>query len=450
MQRKKRLMVSISQCLSRRQLLVIGFLFLVMMVAGKHDLTYSAHYDDIMSSDQLSDMIEAGSTTRQIAFVALLIVGVLVMAGARNDGPHSSALRNNVPLACFVGFAFLSVIWSSDAELTFRRSSEYLIFCIGAAAAGRILGLRGVVWLGFLGSTGYLLIGLISEVVLGTFHPFSFDYRFCGTLHPNHQAWNCILLLISGSALLSQIRNFWRTAYFMAMTLAVVCLFLTKSRTSLVCGALALMFYWVGRLSRKQKLALGLTGTIILVGVLFAETLVSGVTSQLDRMLLAGRDADTYQNFSGRIPLWKVCMGYVGVRPHAGYGFDSFWTPDHIRKVSAKEGWTVPISHNDFIELMLGLGVIGLTLYLYQLAGTWRLLRRSYKATRDPFVRFYLALLIFYFACMFTEAIAFDVGLLTFCLLSMLWSRKLWIRRQFAPNLTTTVIQAREPAQAYQ
>jgi O-antigen ligase len=137
-------------------------------------------------------------------------------------------------------------------------------------------------------------------------------------------------------------------------------------------------------------------------------------------------------------------MEYVGVRPLAGYGFESFWTGDHIRDISAQEGWTVPISHNGFIELMLGVGVVGLTLYLYQLASTWRMLRRSYKATRDPFVRFYLALFVFYIACMFAEAIAFDVGLPTFCLLSMLWSRK-----QFAPVSAERMIPARRPMQAY-
>ena len=445
-------MVSTSKCLSRRQRLVIGFLFLVMMGVSAQSLTYSVHYPDVsnMPSDQLVYSIENGSITRRIGFVALLIGALLMMAGARNDGPHSSALRNNLPLAFFVGLAFLSVLWSSDPELTFRRSSEYLLFCIGAAAAGRSLGMRGVVWLAFLGSTGYLVIGLISEVVLGTFHPFSVDYRFCGTTHPNHEAWICILLLISGSALLSEIRSLWRVAYFMAMTLGVVCLFLTKSRTSLVCGAFALMFYWAGRLSRKQMLGLALAGTL-LVSVLFAVTLVrSGEASKFDRMLLAGRDVDSYQNFTGRLPLWNLSMGYVGVRPLAGYGFDSFWTPDHVREISAEEGWSVPHSHNGLIELLLSLGAIGLTLYLYQLAGTWLLLRRSYKATGDPLVRFYLALFIFYFGCMFAESIGFDCGLATFCLLSMLWCRKSWFLKQFAPVLAERTIPVGRPMQAHQ
>ncbi len=451
MQRLKRFAAMTSQRLSKHQRLMIAFLFLIMMIVGKHDVTSSAPNNRAMhmSSDQLAHSVETGSTTRQIAFVALLIGGVLVMAGARGDGPHSSALRNNLPLTCFVSLAFVSVLWSGDPGLTFRRSSEYLILCIGAAAAGRILGLRGVVWLGFLGSTGYLLMGFVAEVVLGTFRPLSVDYRFYGTLYPNEQAWNCILLLITGSALLTQIRGFWRIPYFMAMTVGGVCLFLTKSRTSLVCGALALTFYWAGRTSVKQKLALVLAGTL-LVGVLFAATLVdSGIGPRSDRLLLAGRDADTYENFSGRIPLWKLCMEYVRARPLAGYGFDSFWTPDHIRTVSAQEGWAVPAAHNGFIDLMLGVGVIGLVFYLFQLAGTWRLLRHSYATSRDPLIRCYLALLLFYFACMFTEAIAFDVGLLTFCVLSLFWSRKLWFRSQFAPIPSTTVVPALLPVRPY-
>ena len=444
MRRHERFTVDNSRGLSMRQCVAIGILFIVMLVTG-HDLTYSAHSDEIkyMSSSQLVDLVvTGGSITRRITFVVLLIGGVLVLAGAWNDGPRSSALRNNVVLACFVGFTFLSVSWSSDPGLTFRRACEYFIVYVGAAAAGRILGLRGIVWLGFLGSTGYLLIGLISEMVLGTFHPFSLDYRFCGTLHPNHQAWNCGLLLISGSALLPRIRRFWRPAYFMAMTLGVVCLFLTKSRTSLLCGVLALVYYWAGELRPKQLLA---TGTLLVGSLLAATFLPSKTVSQLDGMLLAGRDTDSYENFSGRLPLWNLAMEYVGERPLAGYGFNSFWTPDHIEDVSAEVGSAVPHSHNDYIELMLGLGAIGLSLYLSQLCRTWWLLRRSYERTRNPFVRFYLALLVFYLACMFTEAIAFDVGLPTFCLLSMLWSRK-----QFAPVPAERMIPAPRPMQAYQ
>jgi exopolysaccharide production protein ExoQ len=446
MRRKGQFSIGTPQCLSPVQSLAIGFLLIVLLVAGQHELTYSLHYDEIMqmSSSQLADIVDAGSIVRRIAFVALLVGGALMLVIVRKGGSHWNGLRNNVPLVCFVGFAFLSALWSSDPGITFRRSSEYLILCIGAAAAGRFLGLRGVIRLGFLGSTGYLLIGLISEVVLGTFHPFTFDYRFCGTLHPNHQAWNCVLLLISGSALLPQVRRSWRIAYLMAMALGGVCLFLTKSRTSLVCGALALVFYWAGPAPGKQKLRLAFVSGTVLVGVLFVAMFVnSRVATQLDRTLLAGRDEDTYQNFSGRIPLWELCMEYVGVRPLLGYGFESFWTADHIQDVSAEEGWTVPISHNGFIELMLGLGVIGLSLYLYQLADTWRLLRRSYRATRDPFVRFCLALLVFYFTCTFLEAIAFDVGLPTFCLLSILWSRK-----QFAPWPPQGMVRTPRPIQA--
>jgi len=438
---------STSQNPSPCQWLTIGLLFVIILVAGQHNVAYSVHYDEIMhvSSRELAETVEAGSIARRIALLVLLVGAAFMLIRTRGRDTDQTIIRSNMSLSCFVVLAFLSVLWSDEPSLTFRRSTEYLILCIGAAATGRILGARGVVWLGFLGSTGYLVIGLVSEVVLGTFRPFSLDYRFCGTLHPNHQAWNCCLLLISGSVLLPQLCRFWRPACLLAMFLGAACLLLTKSRTSLVCGMLALAFYWARRMSGMQKLRLVYFSGTILVAVLFAATLLDArLTSRLDQTLLAGRDQDTYQNFSGRIPLWSLCMEYVGVRPLTGYGFESFWTMDHISDISAQEGWTVPISHNGFIELMLGVGVTGLTLYLYQLASTWRLLQRSYGATYDPYVRFYLALSLFYFACMFAEAIAFDIGLPTFCLLSMLWSRE-----QFAAVPSESITQTARTIHAY-
>ncbi|MGA8730246.1 MAG: O-antigen ligase family protein, partial [Terracidiphilus sp.] len=159
---------------------------------------------------------------------------------------------------------------------------------------------------------------------------------------------------------------------------------LTKSRTSLVCGVLTLAFYWAERLSRKYILTLLPTATILASVLIGAYLLDSEAAKQLNQTLLAGRDADTYENFSGRVPLWRLCMQYVAVRPVAGYGFYGFWTPERIRTVSASEGWAVPESHNGFIELMLGLGVMGLFLYLYHLTSTWRLLWKSYNSSQGP------------------------------------------------------------------
>ena len=446
----ERFMIDNSWGLSTRQCVAIAILFIIILMIA-HDLTYSAHYEDVQqgTSDQLADIVEAGgSVTRRGAFFVLLICGIAILAGAWNEDRWSNPIRNNAVLACFLAMTFLSILWSGDPALTFRRSSEYLFFCVGAAAAGRLLGIRGVVWLAFLGSAGFLLVGLLSEAALGTFHPFTAEYRFCGTLHPNHQAWNCSLLLLSGSALLPRIRGVWRTGYFLVMTLGVVCLFLTKSRTSLACGVVALIIFWIGRIPLKQKLALVFGLGTLLVGALYFATFLSSKTaSQMNDVLLAGRDNETYESFSGRIPLWKIAMDYVGQRPLAGYGFNSFWTPDRTLQVSSEVHWAVPHSHNDYIELLLGVGAIGLLLYLYQLASSWWLLRSSYLGKRDPLVRFYVALLVFYLACMFTEAIAFDMGLPTFCLLSMLWSRRSWFSYRFARKRATTAIPSLEPVQ---
>lgn len=408
--------------------LAIGFLFLVMIVVGKHEFTSSAP-DNLamhMSSDDLASSVQAGSLQRQIALLVLFAGAIVVFTTTRGNGSYSSALRSNPALACFVGLAFLSVSWSRDPALTFRRTSEYFILCIAAMAAGRVLGPRGVIWLGYLGSAGYLLIGVCAEMALHTFQPFNIDYRFYGTLYPNEQAWNCVLLLICGSALFYEIRGLWRVMYVVTIILGGVCLLLTKSRTSLVCGVAALVFFWCSRWSQKRYQVLIIAGT--LAGAIWGSIALMnpGVKSHLGQMLLAGRDADTYENFSGRIPLWQLCLEYIGKRPVVGYGFDSFWTPDHIKTISAHEGWAVPASHNGFLELLLGLGALGLALYLLHLIGTWRMLKTNNRKARCLITRCYLALFYFYLMCMFTETIAFDVGLPTFCLLCLFWSRRWW------------------------
>lgn len=410
---------------------LICALLVILMVSSHQSLTYSLHYGEIMakSTAELGSEIEAGSPGRRVAYIALLIGACIVLFRRRGTGRYVSAVRNNIPLACFVGLTFFSIAWAGDAGLTLRRSIEYLIFCLGTIAAARILGLKRIVWLGFAGSAAYLVLGIACELYLGTFHPLDVDYRFCGTAHPNHQAWNCVLLLLSGSALHSEIHRPWKGLFRLLMLLAVLCLVLTKSRTSLACGCLALLIYWGPRLSIRQKLAGALAFVTLLAILLVPFLALGGGASRLNASLLAGRAQSTYENFSGRIPLWEACMQYVGRRPRLGYGFNGFWTPRHIEEISATQGWTVPVAHNGYIELLLSVGIVGLLLYTYQLGSTWKILRRAYRANPDPFTRFYLVLLIYYCIEMFAEAIGFDLGLPTFCLMAMLWSRKLWFQQ---------------------
>ena len=47
----------------------------------------------------------------------------------------------------------------------------------------------------------YLGIGVLTELALGTFQPWRGDYRFSGTLHPNHQGLVCAMIVMTSTYL---------------------------------------------------------------------------------------------------------------------------------------------------------------------------------------------------------------------------------------------------------
>jgi exopolysaccharide production protein ExoQ len=114
-------------------------------------------------------------------------------------------------------------------------------------------------------------------------------------------------------------------------------------------------------LSRQRKgfglKATELSAVVLLAGMVlyFAIHHLNGASGPL------GRDS----TLTGRTELWHYSLGSAVKHPILGYGYRAFWNvspeADRIRQVI---GWDAPHAHNAYIESVLGLGVIGLTMYL--------------------------------------------------------------------------------------
>ena len=49
-------------------------------------------------------------------------------------------------------------------------------------------------------------------------------------------------------------------------------------------------------------------------------------------------------------------------RPLAGFGFNSFWIPNKIEDISESQSWAISVAHSTYLDLTLGIGLIGVTL----------------------------------------------------------------------------------------
>jgi O-antigen ligase len=265
----------------------------------------------------------------------------------------------------FVTWSVLSCWWAEDSLLTIRKVIVFLLLCVGALSMARKLPITRIFSLAYFCCALAVVIGAAAEIFLGTFHPLQPDYRFAGVIHPNAQAMNCAVLLIVGISFGTS-RKRQRYLHLALAFIGAIFLILTKSRTSFISAFLALGVYWFLVTTRRHKVLIS-TITALLLPVIILP-LYFGLDDKLllyfHNMFSLGRDTTTELTFTGRTPLWGYLLKYVLERPLLGYGYDSFWDPRHLRSVTDMQDWTIGTSHSGYIDIALGLGVIGLLAYL--------------------------------------------------------------------------------------
>lgn len=338
-----------------------------MIVAGAffatdHDVNISLQEGFSYSADHLSELTQGGNRIRQAAYLSLAGMGACLLLVSRSRPLHPDGLLFPLILS-FVVWIGASVTWSTDPGITLRRL--FVFGCCLTAALGLVRSLRPreLVLLACLVSTAFLAAGVATELVQGTFRPWSGDYRFAGTLHPNAQGMNLAVVCLSSCALWPGSR---RCGWLCLAVLGTGLLFLllTRSRTSAAGVLLGLVTLWSLRTTLPRMFVQGVfVSTCVLIVALFAAGLGGKATGEkIERTILLGR-AENAGSLTGRVPLWNELMRYVVQRPLNGYGYDTFWTERHIRAVTAsQDDWGVHEAHSSYMELLLNVGVIGLLL----------------------------------------------------------------------------------------
>src|SRR5207249_1676684 len=130
-----------------------------------------------------------------------------------------------------LGLAAISFVWTSDPGMCLRRLLTLLCCVIAAAGVARALSLREISWLILSVFGGLAMIGLLAEMLLGTFRPWAGDYRFAGTVHPNTQGPSLAALCLAAFTL-ARDSNRSRVWLWATFVIGVMLLLLTKSRST--------------------------------------------------------------------------------------------------------------------------------------------------------------------------------------------------------------------------
>ena len=376
----------------RPKIQLVTFLFIaVVFFLATHNLSISLQEGYQVSMETYVEAVAEGRLMRRFALMMLGLFGVYSILRKGLTGLRINGSMGWLVLF-FLCWAFLSIAWAEDIALTFRRLVVLVILCFGVLATSKHFQPTVVIWFTVFSTSLYLMVGLSVELWLGTFRPLAQGYRFTGTLPPNMTALNCSLLFLSGVAAAQNAKR-GNKLFLVCALLGLSFLVLTESRAAFVSTILASISYWVVVSSRSSKLAfilcIGFTFCLLLllVGDVFFPTLRHAV--------LLGREDHTIHSLTGRIPLWKELLEYAAMRPLNGYGYQGFWNSVHIKELSAMQGWAVYGSHSVYIELLLGVGIVGMVTYvLILIVG----IKRSFlyhRASGQTSYAFIGALLIF-------------------------------------------------------
>ncbi len=345
------------------------FLLLIVFLLAQPFYFSDPIDDGGLSASVRAQLISAGDPERQVGLLLLALFAIVSLWRYRRSDLRAHRCLS-WPVLLFLSWACMSIIWSIDPSLTVRRVGVLLILCLGAIGVGKSFSYRNVVLFTFICGMATVAGGLISELALGTFHPFEAGYRFAGFMHPNFTGWNCSLCLIAIVALARNKPRLVRHAYTVAFFGVAACLLLTKSRGASAGALLGLVTYFILVSSRRRIVAVACTAASITCAVFLLSVLAqqdiggTDTRARLTSALLLGRTEDP-TSLTGRAPFWEdVLLPHFMERPLAGHGYDSFWTAGRYAQNASARGWFFPDSHNSLVEIALGLGAVGLVLYI--------------------------------------------------------------------------------------
>jgi O-antigen ligase len=358
--------------------------------------------------------IQEGNASRRFAVLGLAAFALALIMQSRarerrgeSVPPDAAPGYDRVvawPILAYMTVACASVFWAEDPGLVARRVVVLLCLVAAAWAVARAWSLSDILLFNILACLATLLTSLGLEIVRGRFTPFAGTYRLTGLTHPNTHAVEAAVVIMS-CFFAVRLSPHHRRRYALAAGLAVLLLLITRSRTSALSVILALGFATFGSMPKRRLLGVGLMlTTTVLAIVVFGPDLIDSAR----QAALMGRDASTADvgSLTGRTALWTELLTYVGARPLVGYGLGGFWSPAHTAYIALALGWVVSHSHNGYLEVLLDLGLVGLTLFLIVFgAGIAQASRRLKANPQSVEALFALTVLVWVVIAMLSEKV---------------------------------------------
>jgi O-antigen ligase len=299
--------------------------------------------------------------------ITLIVIGLLVIA-TRVGKARALLGRLNTFFMLFLVLMLISITWSVDSGATLARCVSYntavlvsFAFCLVGWHSKRFQNVvRPILTLVLAGSLIYIIMEPEKALDLdragwhglsGQKNPFG-EVCAIGTLLWMH-GW------IAGEV------KWWRA--LAGAAIGWVCLFLSKSATSILATVFASCFLLMllrtsPALRRYSPYLVVLFASLMVAYALAVLNLVPG----LETLLLSPITAITGKDmtFTNRTAIWEIIKEHAQLHPILGTGYGAYWTgpvPSSQSYVMLTRLYFWPSeSHNGYLEVVNDLGFVGL------------------------------------------------------------------------------------------
>ena len=337
---------------------------------GTQSLSYWLYFNSPQVATSAEAFIEGNPIDRNFYF-ALIILGIIILYNRRID--LKNIVINNKFVFLYFLLGLISILWSDYPFITFKRLIK---------AFGNII----MVLIVLTEKNPEEAFGLIFRLISYFFIPVSVLFiKYYPELGRAFSADGTLMFTglssqkngLGRNLLLIGIYYLWNILYSKGRNtnndrpiklLLILLLFplyiylfsLANSATSLMCLFIGVSILFLCKLNIVQNNRVKLITRGVLI-VLFLSILEFSFDLSTTIIQMLGRDP----SLTDRIPIWELLLSMVR-NPIIGTGFESFWLGERMLKV-----WsifqTINQSHNGYLETYLNLGLVGLTLLIFQI-----------------------------------------------------------------------------------
>jgi O-antigen ligase len=314
-------------------------------------------------------------------------------------------------ILAFVVLAYLSMFWSQDPQLTFRKATLLFLACAFAwffatyyspADQMRLLLAAGVI----------VAVASMAMALLLPQYGIAWGGEWKGVFGQKNRLGLSIFFLFSGLPFcrISSAGRLLTLAVQAVLPIGLI--LLSQSKTSLILAVVLVVVRVFGPyIARRRRDQLPFVLYSAVFGIpLIAFAIVAGKDIVLS---LLGRET----TLTGRTDHWALIATYALRHPWLGYGYNAFWTGagDSLQLMRSVGGAMIG-SDSGYLDTMLQFGLLGMVLLLLAMLILVRDFASLFRGAVVPLIAYwYVAVILATFIGSFTEGLfPIPIGITTF------------------------------------